>query len=64
MVYFIDVIIVKIFCLKFKLFSLVILVVLKFFIKKEFFYIFNIEFKSEGIIYIYIMLFKLRILLF
>lgn len=53
MVYFTDAITVKIFCLKSKLFSLVIPAALKSSIKK-FPYTSNIEFKSEGTTYIYI----------
>lgn len=52
MVYYTDAITVKIFCLKSKLFSLVIPAALKSSIKKEFPYTSNIEFKSEGTTYI------------
>lgn len=51
MVYFTDAITVKIFCLKSKLFSLVILAALKSSIKKVP-YTSNIEFKSVGTTYI------------
>lgn len=52
MVYYTEAITVKIFCLKSKLFSLVIPAALKSSIKKEFPYTSNIEFKSVGTTYI------------